>query len=98
MRVAIFGVGGVGQVSACEIVKSKYLKKLVLADISIGPAEELAAELRRETDVEIQVKRVDARDVSSVQNILHDIDVLLHIGLPENNFDVMKACLNTKTH
>ncbi|MFP3513501.1 saccharopine dehydrogenase NADP-binding domain-containing protein, partial [Peribacillus sp. SIMBA_075] len=41
---------------------------------------------------------MDARDVSSVQAILGDIDLLLHIGLPENNFDVMKACLNTKTH
>ncbi|WP_400163254.1 saccharopine dehydrogenase family protein [Brevibacillus sp. TJ4] len=98
MRVAIVGVGGVGQVSACELVKTNYLTKLVLADISTGPAEELAAELRRETDVEIQVKRVDARDVSSLQAICEDIDVLLHIGLPENNFEVMKACLNTKTH
>ncbi|KQL44197.1 saccharopine dehydrogenase-like oxidoreductase [Brevibacillus choshinensis] len=98
MRVAILGVGGVGQVSACELIKTSYVKKLVLADISIGPAEELAVELRRETDVEIEVKRVDARDVSSVQAILDDIDLLLHIGLPENNFDVMKACLNTRTH
>ncbi len=98
MRVAILGVGGVGQVSACEVVKKGYVKKLVLADISIGPAEELAAELRRETDAEIQVKRVDASDVASVQSILDDIDVLLHIGLPENNFQVMKACLNTRTN
>ncbi|WP_431809919.1 saccharopine dehydrogenase family protein [Brevibacillus agri] len=98
MRVAILGVGGVGQVSACELIKSRFVTKLVLADISIGPAAELAQELRRETDVDIQVKRVDARDVSSVRSILDDIDLLLHIGLPENNLAVMEACLHTRTH
>lgn len=98
MRVAILGVGGVGQVSACEVVKSSYLEKLVLADIVTEPALELAAELRRETSAEILVHKVDANDVSSVESILEDIDVLLHIGLPENNFSLMEACLKTKTH
>jgi saccharopine dehydrogenase (NAD+, L-lysine-forming) len=98
MRVAIIGVGGVGQVSAAEVVKSTYLKKLVLADIETGPAEELAAELRQETSAEIHVQKVDASDVSNVVPILQDIDVLLHIGLPENNFSLMEACLKTKTN
>jgi saccharopine dehydrogenase (NAD+, L-lysine-forming) len=98
MRVAILGVGGVGQVSACEVAKSPYLTKLVLGDIVIRPAEELAAELRRETSAEIVVRRVDASDVTSVEAILADVDVVLHIGLPENNFSVMEACLRTQTH
>lgn len=98
MRVVILGVGGVGQVSACEMLKKDHVKKLILADISTGPAEELAAELRRETSAEIEVRQVDASDVASMQSILQDVDVLLHTGLPENNFQVMEACLRTKTN
>ena len=98
MRVAIVGVGAVGQVAASEVVKNHRVDKLVLADIYTNPAEELAAELRLETGAEIVVKQVDASDVSSVESILHDMDVVIHSGLPENNFTVMEACLRTKTN
>lgn len=98
MRVAIVGVGAVGQVTASELVKKNYVNKLVLADIFTKPAEELAAELRLETSTEIVVKQVDASVVSSIESLLHDMDVVIHTGLPENNFIIMEACLHTKTN
>ncbi len=98
LKVAILGVGGVGQVCAAEVITNKHLKKLVLADIVTGPAEELAEELRLETDATIEVHTANASDVDSIEKVLTDIDVVIHAGLPEFNFQVMEACLRTKTN
>ncbi|MGE5702608.1 MAG: saccharopine dehydrogenase family protein [Clostridia bacterium] len=97
LKVAVLGVGGVGQVCADELVKSEYLDKLVLGDIATGPAESLAEELRGLTTATIEVYQVDASNTESVASILQDIDIVLHAGLPEFNFNVMEACLRTKT-
>lgn len=97
MKVAVLGVGGVGQVCADELAKASYLEKLVLGDIVTEPAEELAKELRAVTSATIEVHKVDASDTESVASILHDIDIVIHAGLPEFNFNVMEACLRTKT-
>lgn len=97
LKVAVLGVGGVGQVCADELIKGDYLDKLVLGDIATGPAELLADELRGITSATIEVYQVDASNTESVASILHDIDLVLHAGLPEFNFNVMEACLRTKT-
>ncbi|WP_042355695.1 saccharopine dehydrogenase family protein [Bacillus rubiinfantis] len=97
-HVAILGVGGVGQVCASEVVKKNYLTKLVLADISIKAAEKLAQALRKLTTAEIVVCQANASNKESVASILKDVNVLLHAGIPEFNFTVMQACVETKTH
>ncbi|GAB7388910.1 saccharopine dehydrogenase NADP-binding domain-containing protein [Bacillaceae bacterium] len=98
LNVAVLGVGGVGQVCAAELVKKNYLNKLILADIVTERAEAFAATLRKQTSAQIIVKKADASDVSSVLSVLHDIDVLLHAGLPDYNLQVMEACLQARTH
>jgi len=97
-KVTILGVGGVGHVCASEIAKSEYLTDLVLADISTEAAEKCAQKLRNKTAASIEVCRVDASDKGSVAAILEDVDVLLYAGIPEFNFTVMQACLDTRTH
>ncbi len=98
LQVAILGVGAVGQVCAMEVVKAGYLKKLVLADISTKAAEALAQKLATQTSAEIVIKNVNASDVASVAAILGEIDVLIHAGIPQNNFSVMEACIEAKTN
>lgn len=97
-KVAILGVGGVGQVCASEVVKKGYLTQLVLADISTEAAEQFAEKLRDETTASITVCRVDASNKESVASILDEVDVLLHAGIPEFNYTVMQACIDTNTH
>ncbi|MBL4950781.1 saccharopine dehydrogenase NADP-binding domain-containing protein [Neobacillus sp. YIM B02564] len=97
-NVVILGVGGVGQVCASEVVKKEYLTKLVLADISTKAAEKLAQALRKTSSATIEVCQVDASNTKSVASILDDVNVLLHAGIPEFNYSVMQACVETKTH
>ena len=97
-KVAILGVGGVGQVCASEVIKNRYLSKLVLADISTNTAEKFANSLRNKTSADIVVRQVNASSKESVAAILVDVDVLLHAGIPEFNYTVMQACIDTKTH
>lgn len=98
LQVAILGVGGVGQVCAAEVAKKGYVKKLILADIFAEGAEKFAEKLRKQTSAEVVVCQTNASSIESVTSILEDVDVLLHAGIPEYNFDVMQACLDTKTH
>ncbi|HEY9577656.1 MAG TPA: saccharopine dehydrogenase C-terminal domain-containing protein [Pseudobacillus sp.] len=98
MRAIVMGVGGVGQVVASELVKADYLKKLVLADIFTGHADELAKEYRKKTNAEIIIKQVNAGNLREVESVFQDVDVVIHSGLPENNLVVMEACINTKTN
>ncbi|NRD79708.1 saccharopine dehydrogenase NADP-binding domain-containing protein [Bacillus sp. BRMEA1] len=97
-NAAILGVGGVGQVCASEVVKKGYLNKLVLADISTLAAEKIVEKLREKTSASIEVCQVNACNKDSVASILKDIDVLIHAGIPEFNYTVMQACIDTKTH
>ncbi|MGC4379228.1 saccharopine dehydrogenase C-terminal domain-containing protein [Fictibacillus sp. Mic-4] len=97
-NVAIVGVGGVGQVCASEVIKKRYLSRLVLADISTIEAEIFANSLRKNTSAAISVYQVDASSKESVASILNGIDVLLHAGIPKFNYTVMQACIDTKTH
>ncbi|MFC7392265.1 saccharopine dehydrogenase family protein [Scopulibacillus cellulosilyticus] len=98
MKVAVLGVGGVGQVFASEIVKADYLDQLLLGDIVTEGAEKLAGKLRHQAKAEIIVKKVDAGKVEEIEKVLKGIDVVLHAGLPAFNFNVMEACINTATN
>lgn len=98
MNIAIVGAGAVGHVAAMEAIKTTYVKKLVVADISPQAAENLAQKLRGKTTADIVMARVDASDTESVAAILSDIDVLVHAGIPQYNFTVMEACICTKTN
>ncbi|MFC7392266.1 saccharopine dehydrogenase family protein [Scopulibacillus cellulosilyticus] len=98
MKVAVLGVGGVGQVFASEIVKADYLDQLLLGDIVTHSAEKLAEKLRDQTKADIIVKKIDASSLQMMVDAFSDIDVVLHAGLPAFNFNVMKACLKTKTN
>lgn len=98
MRVVVLGVGGVGQVCAAELVKKPFIDHLTLGDISIECAEQFAAKLRAKSGTAISVQKVDANDVRDVIKIALGADVLIHAGLPDYNIQVMKACLESKTH
>ncbi|MEK4026994.1 saccharopine dehydrogenase C-terminal domain-containing protein [Pseudobacillus sp. FSL P4-0506] len=98
MKVAIVGVGGVGQVCASELVKQESLEKLVLADICIEAAMSIGEKLQTQTRSEILVKELDARNVKEMTLAFKEVDVVLHTGLPENNFYVMQACINAQSN
>lgn len=98
MRVVVLGVGGVGQVCADELVKKPFINHLTLGDISIDSAEKFAVKLRAKSETTISVQKVDANDVRDVIQVAQGADVLIHAGLPDYNIQVMKACLESRTH
>ncbi|AMA74157.1 hypothetical protein ACH33_15915 [Aneurinibacillus sp. XH2] len=79
-------------------MKKGYVKKLILADIFAEGAEKFVKKLCEQTSAEIVVRQADASSTESVVAILTDVDVLLYTRIPEYNFKVMQACLDTKTH
>ncbi|MGO0062697.1 saccharopine dehydrogenase family protein [Brevibacillus fluminis] len=95
--MVILGIGGVGQVCAREAAKREYVTHLVLADLFPAAAERLAEQLREQTKATIEVVKADASDAASVAAILGAADVCVYAGLPEYNFQVMQACLETGT-
>ncbi|MBM7646250.1 saccharopine dehydrogenase-like NADP-dependent oxidoreductase [Scopulibacillus daqui] len=98
MKVAVLGVGGVGQVFAAEMAKADYLDQLLLGDIETNKAEKLAKKLQHQTKADILVKEIDASSVRMMAEAFKNIDAVLHAGLPAFNLKVMEACLQTKTN
>jgi saccharopine dehydrogenase (NAD+, L-lysine-forming) len=98
VKVVVLGVGGVGQVCVAELIKKDYVGTLILADIAIDNAECYAQKVRCNNNKTLLVERVDANQINSVVEVTKNADVLIHAGLPDYNIQVMKACLQTRTH
>lgn len=90
MKVAVFGVGGLGRIIALELAADARVTELVLADKRGDRSRALKSIGRTATvhPVQADVSRPDA-----MSEILRGVDVAVNATLPEYNLSVMAACL-----
>lgn len=90
IRVAVFGCGGVGQCIAQDLVKSKFVSNLVLADVNLKGPESVR---RRTKSDKIEVLKSDGSDPKEVAKVAEKVDLLVNGTMPALNLKIMEGCL-----
>ncbi len=90
MKVAVFGVGGLGRIIALELAADPRVKELVLADKRGDRSKALRSIGRGAT---VRAVQADVSLPDTLGEILAGVDVAVNATLPEFNLNVMAACL-----
>lgn len=96
MKIAV--VGGAGKVvlgAIRDFVEDQSVEKLLLADINIDFLEQRKKELNAQ---KVVISELDLNDHHSLVNLLGEYDACLNGSSHIFNLNVMKACLESKTH
>ncbi|MGQ9459788.1 MAG: saccharopine dehydrogenase C-terminal domain-containing protein [Candidatus Bathyarchaeaceae archaeon] len=91
MEVAILGMGAVGGTVARFLAKSKYVDKLLLADINEARARELKSKI--ESD-KVWTEKVDASNRESLAKVVKGNDLIINATVADYNLEVMNAAFN----
>lgn len=94
MKIAIVGLGGVGQSLARELRRDPNVSSLVLIDRIASRTRGLAGVRGR---VPVTAKQVDAGSRSAVAKAIRDCDVAVNAARPEYNLTIMRAALEAGT-
>lgn len=90
MKVAVFGVGGLGRIIALELAADPRVKELVLAD-KRGDRSKALKSIGRTAAV--RAVQADVSLPDTLTEILADVDVAVNATLPDFNLNIMSACL-----
>ncbi|RDE13883.1 MAG: hypothetical protein C4K47_05290 [Candidatus Thorarchaeota archaeon] len=90
IRAAILGCGGVGQCVAQDLVKSKLVSHLVLADVNLKGPE--AVRKRTKSD-KIEVAKADGSNPDEVAGLAKNVDIMVNGTIPALNLKIMEGCL-----
>jgi len=88
--VAIFGCGGVGQCVAQDLVKSKLVSHLVLADVNLKGPDYVR---KRTKSDKIEIAKADGSNPEEVAKIAEKVDILVNGTIPALNLKIMEGCL-----
>jgi saccharopine dehydrogenase (NAD+, L-lysine-forming) len=88
--VAIFGCGGVGQCVAQDLVKSKLVSHLVLADVNLKGPEYVR---KRTKSDKIDIAKADGSNPEEVAKVAEKVDILVNGTIPALNLKIMEGCL-----
>lgn len=91
----IIGLGAQGGPAASIIARDPSVEKLILADYDQDLGQMVAEKVGRGNLV---VKKIDARDVSSIAKAADGVDVIINLTLPIFNQNVMQAALKAGAH
>jgi len=95
IEVAIFGCGGVGQCIAQELVKSKLVSHLVLADTNLKGPEYVK---KRSKSDKIEIQKSDGSNPEEVASVAEKVDILVNGTVPALNLKIMEGCLKAGTN
>ena len=91
MRIAIIGGGGLmARATARDLVETRPDVELVLADVNVDAAREVAATL---SGARVEVRPVDAADLEGVRSVLRGADSVINAAHYYFNVPVMRAAL-----
>lgn len=91
MRVAIFGLGGLGRIIALELAADPRVKELILADKRGDRSKALRTIGHGAT---VRAVQADASQPDALGKVLEGVDVAVNATLPDHNLSVMRACLD----
>ncbi|PWJ43670.1 saccharopine dehydrogenase family protein [Sediminitomix flava] len=100
-KVLIIGAGGVGNVVAHKCaMNSEVFSEITLASRRKIKCDEIAAEVKQRTGVEISTAQVDADNVPELVELINKVKpaIVINVALPYQDLTIMDACLETKVH
>jgi len=96
MRIAVLGgAGAMARSAVLDLVESHEVTSLVLADMNRKSLEALKTSLGSE---KVRIATVDITDHENLVGIIRGSDAVINGTVYYHNVEVMKACLETKTH
>ena len=97
----IIGAGGVGNVVAQKCAQdAETFGQIWLASRTLEKCDQIAADIKAATGVEIKTRAIDADNVAETAAFLKEVgaDFLLNIALPYQDLTLMDACLEAGVH
>jgi len=95
LRILLLGVGAVGTVTATHLVDHQEVSEVVLGDIALDRAKQLANRLKSD---KLSPLQVDAGDRKDLINAMKKMDVVINAALPKYNLLIMDVALKNKVH
>ncbi len=93
--VVLGGAGMMGCIAVRDLAHSKGVDQVVIADLNLERAKEVAAAI---DSPRVAVAQVDATDRASLLKVLAGADCLLNATVYYFNLAVMRACLEARVH
>lgn len=87
MEVAILGIGGVGGTVARILAKSKYVDKLLIADIN----ETRIRELKSKIESNVLVEKADVSNRNKLKELARGKDLIINATVADYNLEIMNA-------
>ncbi|MBZ4672176.1 MAG: saccharopine dehydrogenase [Deferribacteraceae bacterium] len=95
-KVIIIGAGGVGNVVAkkCASLPNVFTE-ICLASRTLSKCEQIAKEVKKNYNVDINVEQVDADNVNDLVKLFkkYTPDLVINVALPYQDLTIMDACL-----
>lgn len=91
----IIGAGGVGNVVAFKCaMNAETFGNITLASRTLSKCDEIAANVKAKTGVEIATAKVDADSVEELLALIMktDADIVINVALPYQDLTIMDAC------
>ena len=95
-KVLIIGAGGVGTVVANKVAQNKQIfTDIMLASRTKSKCDDIAADVKRRTGVDIATAQVDADSVPQLVELFNEFkpDIVINVALPYQDLTIMDACL-----
>jgi len=94
-RTLIIGAGGVGNVVAFKCaMNDETFGEITLASRTKSKCDDIAANVKAKTGVEIETAQVDADSVDELVKLIErtDADIVINVALPYQDLTIMDAC------
>jgi saccharopine dehydrogenase (NAD+, L-lysine-forming) len=91
----IIGAGGVGNVVAFKCaMNAETFGNITLASRTVSKCDDIAANVKAKTGVEIATAKVDADSVDELVDLIMktDADIVINVALPYQDLTIMDAC------
>ena len=96
MKILVLGgAGKMGSVAVQDLVLNASVTEVIIADMNVQAASEIAQYLN---SPKIRIERVDLSDHHALVNVLRQADACVNATVYYTNLKVMEACLEAKTH
>ena len=97
-KTLIIGAGGVGNVVAFKCaMNSKVFGKIILASRTVSKCDQIAANVKEKTGIQLYTTRINADSVSELVDLIGHIkaDIVINVALPYQDLTIMEACIQT---
>ncbi len=100
-NVLVVGAGGVGAVAVVKMaMHPEIFQDITLASRTLSKCDEIAANVKTRTGVEIKTAQIDAMDVAATAALIRETgaELVVNLALPYQDLALMDACLEAGVH